>query len=805
MRWQPNQHESSPQPDERDTYVRITPPVDHVADDAVDSEPDLDEEIHDLRRELSAETRMSLLPLAVATATGGVDLWQHAAMVTAVHGHNVTSVLIHWSVGTGCAVVLTAGATWILADRDALEGLPGQARTASSGPVQRPDPTVKPLILGALGAGGAFTLLGAIPITITASVVVFLAATARWTWRRLQVRRAVRKEWRDALAAAEGRAQLDGPPPLELAPGDPIPAAAAGMSSPTLEMTTLMERWDSGVNQYAPNTKLIDPQRRDDGTMSFIVDRTDDGGVSLSIIARLRNEIAGALHLELPDVDGGGGQDVVFDQPPGLGLHRGQVRMQIIRGLPAIAATSAGARVPEIPVHRPDNPYSVEIGSYIDDHSSAWWTLADHDGAKSGLIIATSTLGKTYLKEQLVLRARQLGFQILYIDPTEASSPVIARNADWRFLGLDECYAGYLLAEELARIRQRWMRWHKLGAITPSTVAPCLSGGDQPDPECPCGGIVPPPVLMIVDECDQVFNAAQPGQPASKMGPLWGVVVKRIRKLMMEMIADSQIPEQGVFGQSEMLRSNSTANFYAGHVASTQNSNLIPGLPYAPVHIPRVPGRGLLCGEGSRNMEITLRWAPRRSQDLPKVGAAGGPFIEDLFATVPRLDVYEPDRLAAARIVPQAASPEAVAESRDMQRAAFVATMTGQIAETAPPSIPAVAPDDAQRAVTAKPAAAELEETPDNLAPDLADLQWPEPVRLAAVPTLDTSQVTAEDVIWGLLQDDATARVPSRKRDLIAKSGYGETTVRNVLNRMIENGRVERTDAGFYRPTKRAA
>jgi hypothetical protein len=402
----------------------------------------------------------------------------------------------------------------------------------------------------------------------------------------------------------------------------------------------------------------------------------------------------------------------------------------------------------------------------------------------------------------------QLGFQTVFIDPQGgASSPVAAANATWPILGKSRMRAGYDLMVALAENREDWLSLHEgIGEITPGMIAPCAPNGSAPNPDCECGGIVPPPVVCFIPECHHVFKQNLAGSTVTKMGALWGELVTRIRKLCMSVIADTQYGDQPAFGGDEPLRTSlAKRNYMAGYIPST-SADMIPGLPYAPSRIPDVVGRGLFAGKASRNMDVTLNWLPRRSHAHLVPGGAG-PFSEDLFGMLPRRAPYWADQVSARRILPQEDLVEANRnDARNRFRAKAAELVNG----------PAPVPEPAAPAAT--PAPVPVVEV-GNLAPTF-DGGWPagalpsgQPsaalrAAMAAVaadtagPQSDTDTQDARTVLWDLMVADHTNGVISTKAALMRHSGYGETMVRKVLNewRSATPPRVTRDEHGQWTP-----
>src|SRR5205807_1672526 len=119
---------------------------------------------------------------------------------------------------------------------------------------------------------------------------------------------------------------------------------------------------------------------------------------------------------------------------------------------------SRSARATAELVSAPGNPYSVRIGGYVDDGTAGYLDLADYTGAHSVAIVAGTGLGKSSVVDLIAYRARQLGFCILYLDPTDGtSSPIMSRHATWPALGTDRAMPALALAQQMAADRRAWL------------------------------------------------------------------------------------------------------------------------------------------------------------------------------------------------------------------------------------------------------------------------------------------------------------------------------------------------------------
>lgn len=695
-----------------------------------------------LEKRLRTEKQLLLLPPAATTLTTVVDTALHNQMMASLAVGGPDMLLVGLGGGVITSTVVTGAALVTMACTGTMDALP----------------TLKRVLIGAAGSGFALTLFGGHPLIVGGYYVVALAGTLPWFKNRFGAVRALRAEVCAAREREDRRTLDEG----YEAPADVVDGEIVTTTMPA-DLQGYVQRWVAGVaKDTLAGSELINGRSLPDGRVSFVV-QGGPQGVQLQAVNALREKIASSLKLALPHPELGGGQTVVFDQPGGGVLaDRSQLRMQIIN---LSSTTAAGGRVTAEVVSAPGNPYSVRIGGYIDDGTPTFWDLADHDGAYSGVVVAGTNMGKSSVSDQLGYRIRQFGWELAYLDPQRgASSQVLAQHADFPVLGVEHAESFLRFLEDAANTREEWIAAHpEVGVITPDLVAPCAPAGVNPDPGCPCGGVVPLPLFALIDECDQVFNALVAGS-STKLGERFGVLAKRIRKLCMGILACTQIPELKTFGGSELLRSNlPVRNLLAMHVSSNVSGTLIPGLPYSPKLLPKISGRGLMCGQASRQMETVLDWMPRRQ----KADLVCGPYAEDLFEALPHRPLYVLDVRSARSSLP-AGGVDATARNRDDARARLAVRFTGQpLPLPAFVEVPAVAKPLVSWPVAVRtPSARELEAMLDAPGGVVGE------VLAALEPVADDVWVTVGDLarMVGRVPEGAdTALVRARARDLSAE------------------------------------
>lgn len=370
-----------------------------------------------------------------------------------------------------------------------------------------------------------------------------------------------------------------------------------------------------------------------------------------SVIERIP-QLRAALGLRSPS-PGDPGDGLLIDQPDGFLEDR--VRIQVVRQSPLTPEVLAFT---EPRFARPGTCY---IGAYADGDGAAEWMLFDERGAHSGTIIGAPGGGKSYLMDVIALSARRAGATLGYIDPQDGvSSPSLADAASFVALGEANIEKAVAALEAIKTARQRWLKLHPAagGKITATTTADCKPG-------CPCGGVVPPQMIVFIDECHVVFG--RPGMAAR-----FDDLARTVRKLGIGFVVATQVANLTAFGSNDALRSViATQNLLAFHVRSNVGGNLIPGLPRNPRDIPKAPGYAVLGGSNSRDVELRTFFAPRDSDPQATTAPAT---IEQLFAAQPGNDLHWMDKQCVKAHLPD---PERAAEIGWQEAAAYIAAMRG--------------------------------------------------------------------------------------------------------------------------------
>jgi hypothetical protein len=492
-----------------------------------------------------------------------------------------------------------------------------------------------------------------------------------------------------AALGAGYRRQLQHDRHTLLTPPEPVrPALESGPEPEAIEpaehnvAADLGRRWDANIarsNGALPGSELVGLQRTEIGYEGIV--NLPPGDYTLETALGVVPRIRSGLYLSADDGEEEPGEEVLFDQPGrvhGTRLTANQLRIQIVEKSPVTRSPFF-----ERPLFADGKPGTALVGLYADGRGYAPWTLFDHDGVWSGFICAGTGGGKSSLMDVLATSARGTGvLNTMFIDPQGgASSPTLRRSASLLALGEDQLLPALMALRSIANNREEYLNAHELPALVPGKRVACPPG-------CPCGGVVPPGLLVFIDECDQVFNRKEDiGGSNVTLGDPFGVLAKRIRKLGMGFICASQYSGLGVFGNSELLRSNvATKNLAAFRTTSNQGGRLIPGLPVDPKTLPARPGYGVIAGTGTRTAPMRAIWAPRRNKDEHVNPPA---FVDDVIQQYPEPPVHKIDRVAITGWLGNPDEASQKAQHRSLQR---LTQLMGDV----PPPLEATSPAPTQ-------------------------------------------------------------------------------------------------------------
>ncbi len=252
-------------------------------------------------------------------------------------------------------------------------------------------------------------------------------------------------------------------------------------------------------------------------------------------------------------------------------------------------------------------------------------------------------------------------------------------------------------------------------------------------------------ILVIIDEAHVVFD--------SRLGNAkrWARIAREGRKVGVVILAASQYNDLEVFGNEDPLRSSLLAgNGLAMHTASESASGLIPGLRINPSRLPAIPGFGYKIAAPQSGE----RTAPFRGRYLPNARAkAADPRI-----TVPTVGEWF-ERTTDAPL--DAMSARAMGEVYLCRH---------------------------ERAAAARERV-------------LAELEGRVPATAAA--PVSTVKRTTEDVIMDCLAQGSRTRAQIAAY-VLENFGTGPDAVKHALQRLLTDGRVQRTGHGVYERTDAA-
>jgi hypothetical protein len=513
--------------------------------------------------------------------------------------------------------------------------------------------------------------LGVDPIMMSALVMGEAALAARY-WRSLRLRQTELLAEPVRALAARRAAELEAGTAGSLRAQDGGEEVFdAEFVEVDHELDEYLLRWAGNVgNQNGPlaGSKLTALERTPIGVQGIV--QLKAGQQTLAKALGQIPHIRSGLQLTLDDPDGEPGQELLFDQPVRVGdqrLNASQIRLQIVDKSPVRHSPWF-----ERPTLDAVNPGECAIGLYADGQGLAWWTLFDGDGVWSGVIIAGTGSGKSSLIDVLAISARATGcLNVMYIDPQGgASSPILKENASILALGEDQALVALEALEEIAVNRETYLNAHGLSKIVPGQRVECRVE------DCPCNGWVPPGLMVVIDECDQVFDAKDANGKA--VADRWAKLAKRVRKLGVGFIVASQYSGQKVFGNSELLRLNLAARNYVAMATKSKTSGaLISGLPIDPTTLPEgKPGYGIISSPGARVAPFRAFWAVR--SDDPKVAMLNltpPVWADELCAALPEPRLHPVDAVA---IKDRFADTEAAAATaRDKAVANLKSIMSG--------------------------------------------------------------------------------------------------------------------------------
>lgn len=392
---------------------------------------------------------------------------------------------------------------------------------------------------------------------------------------------------------------------------------------------------------------------------------------------------------------------------------------------------------------------TVALGPYVDGEGVAVWLLHKDYRLWSGFLTGATGSGKSRLMEAVALGAVGAGCVIWFADPQAgASSPFLADHADWTARDVDQARAMLTAARQVKELRQAQNAYHGWEGWHPDQGRPGL--------------------LLIVDECHRVFEDPRCQALATELAREGG-------KCGIALVAASQVATLDVWGAgtgADALRSSVTAgNVVLLRTKSNNTKSVLSAGGVDPTTFPRIPGYAYLLDDTG-----TRRSAPLR-----------GYYLDDDTRDRAAAEVIWPELDAAGA----AAAGQAYQRRRELVTAARqaladrIAALTGTT-----PRPPVEAPASARlRAVLPVPA----------FPPPPAGGNEPARAGTAVAhrPAPAPPVRTAVDAAAALLAQGVTS--PGA---IQARSGYGETAVRQALAELARQGRARRVRHGVWQLTE---
>lgn len=394
---------------------------------------------------------------------------------------------------------------------------------------------------------------------------------------------------------------------------------------------------------------------------------------------------------------------------------------------------------------------NIVLGPYVDGDGRAQWLLAADNRLYGGFVVGSTGSGKSRLLEALALGAAGgAGAVVWFADPQGgASSPFLAGHADWVARDPEGIAAMLEAARKLKRLRQVENAYHEWEGWTPSQ---------------PRRGL-----LLIIDESHGPMADEKMRAAATELAREGG-------KVGIALVLASQVPTLDAFGGSEALRSNVCAgNVVLMRIKSKQAKSVLPGVEVDPSGFPRVPGYGFLIDDTG-----TRRSAPFRgfylSDDVRDHAAAQVAWPELDTMGTKAVGVDYQTRRQREQSDKQALGAALAALARGEDVPALTAPRPVLVAAAGPKvhPFPTWPPDRGQAGATSAQASAAIANGVSGYGPRTA---------VEAVHDLLAQGVTSPGAIQ-------------------ARSGYGETAVRQALAELARRGRAVRIRHGVWQLTE---
>lgn len=627
------------------------------------------------------------------------------------------------------------------------------------------------ITIGLVAAGWttAATYLGLSWETAAVGMVAFYGCAARWwMWHRY--------------------GYPDGPPPKPAEPGQQVPGVPKDIGG----------RWRAYVSVkhgYLPGAYLTN-HTSDDISESWTLTIPPDGNITYGeLLAKLPRL---SLALGVPE-----DQLLIEKHPCG---EPGLYVLKVIQESPvaeAVAMTDPAA-------HRSGDDLWITPATFVDG-GRASIDLATTNSGWSLFCVGGVGSGKSSAMNVMLINALSSGCVThWYIDGQwGASSPLLAKTADWAALTPEDAEDMLQALEKLAAYRSWENKVRGLEGFTPSPERPLL--------------------IVQVDECHAVWETKEQAER-------WANLLRIFRKIGIIVWAASQSGNlQATFGGSKMLRSRLCDRNAIVLYSSEKNGRLtIDGLEdgIEPSSVPKgIPGRGFLAtpqrdAEGKSTGEVRIA---QMRFDYMSAGADDQEQLLEVFAQYPSCQL-EPvalkgirkavgdryDRrhqIAAERRESELAMFAELMAGTDIDLSALIPDLTiastetgidddeeisvGEVADAVPAlTLAELLPTQrtthpATHSATDDTGAATADNSTEHTPDGVDDVVTAGP---AAPPVAEPDN--AQHAILTALADGA-----DRPSEITASTGYSDKHVRNHLKALVKTGHITKVGYGRYQPT----
>jgi hypothetical protein len=422
----------------------------------------------------------------------------------------------------------------------------------------------------------------------------------------------------------------------------------------------------------------------------------------------------------------------------------------------------------------------VYMGMHPDEDPGRWGFFIPGWGLAGGFLVGTIGSGKSTIMLNLATAACHTGHLTVWAaDPQHGQSfPELLKHASWAADNADEIMLQLDASVALIAFRGllNSIRGRNLHIPTKKE----------------------PGVLLFLDEFHKMTKDLDNPKRAQRATGMLSLIAREGRKAAVAIVgADQDFDLAGVFGNDDTLRTSLRAkNLWVGRVPSKQVGGMITDLQVDPSQLPEqfpdgssTSGLGFLIGKRTApsrgwfpaGAEEMLAAAPKR--DLEKAGAkvVGASYLtrhdrarQSKALDIAHLGAMDPDLIEELL--------DANPELRDV-----VEELVGGVDMAA-----ALAALTQRQTGGPGEGAAEPERTTSD--------DWGFGGDMPPWPTFDYNppepeKQTALDVIHGLVREGVR-----KKQELMRRSGYADTTVRNALDELMARGDVVKARHGEYEP-----